>query len=321
VRAALVAALIATVLGPVQLPRDHGAHPDASVEWWYTTGHATTPAGRHYFWFATIWTAPQGSIGRVNVVDLARDRVVLARQWTTLTPFAAGTTDLRTGGLHVRWRPGGRYGRLTVDARLGAKRRLRLDLTPKRPYALHGDRGIVPQGAAGSSAYYSGTRLATVGRLRTGGRARRLRGLGWFDHQWGDFVATPGALRWDWFACQLADGRDLMLTNFLDGNDQPVPGPAHGTLVDAQGRATPVGAFTTTPLGPVLHPPGATGSYPLGWRLQVPSAGIDLTLRAAARHQFVAMSFLPSFWEGAARIVSGPAGACTVEDSREAPAG
>jgi hypothetical protein len=33
------------------------------------------------------------------------------------------------------------------------------------------------------------------------------------------------------------------------------------------------------------------------------------------------MQFLPSFWEGEASIVRGRRGACTVENSREAPAG
>jgi hypothetical protein len=31
------------------------------------------------------------------------------------------------------------------------------------------------------------------------------------------------------------------------------------------------------------------------------------------------MQILPSFWEGAAAIVHGPRGVCTVENSREAP--
>src|SRR4051794_39297964 len=73
----------AATVGPVRLPRDHGTHPRASVEWWYTTGHAHAAGGRRYFWFATIWRAAQGVVGRVNVVDLRRDRIVLARQWTT----------------------------------------------------------------------------------------------------------------------------------------------------------------------------------------------------------------------------------------------
>src|SRR5881227_2339563 len=84
--AACVAVASAGTLQPVQLPRDHGAHAGFSVEWWYTTGHARAVNGRRYFWFATIWAAPQGAVGRVNVVDLGRDKVVLAKQWIRTAP-------------------------------------------------------------------------------------------------------------------------------------------------------------------------------------------------------------------------------------------
>jgi predicted secreted hydrolase len=309
----------AGTLQPVRLPRDHGAHPQFSVEWWYTTGHATASRGRRYFWFATIWATPRGAVGRVNVVDLTRDKVVLARQWTQPTPLVSGVRDLDAGGLRIRWQPAGRYGRLTVDARVDGDDRLRIGLVPKRPYVRHGDQGIVRQGATGSSAYYSATRLAATGQLRVRGHTRRIAGLAWFDHQWGDFATTPGALRWDWFACQLDDGRDLMLAQFLDPDDHPLPGVRGGTLVSTHNRVMPVSAFTATPLGPRLHPPGATATYPLAWRLKVPAAGLELSLRAIARHQFVTMQILPSFWEGAAAIVHGPRGVCTVENSREAP--
>jgi predicted secreted hydrolase len=307
VLAVWVAMLAAGTLQPVELPRDHGAHPGFSVEWWYTTGHATAANGRRYFWFATIWAAPQGAVGRINVVDLARDKVVLARQWTRTTPFSAGATGLTAGGLRI----GVSSARITVRA--GA---LRLKLIPERPFALHGDHGIVQQGTSGTSAYYSGTRLRTSGTLGT----RKLHGLAWFDHQWGDFAAAPGALRWDWFACQLSDGRDLMVTHFLDASYQPVPGLGGGTLVSASGHTTRITDFTATPLGAPIRPPGAKASYPLAWRLRVPQAGLDLTLRAAARHQFVPMQILPSFWEGEAAITHGAPGVCTVENSREAPA-
>jgi predicted secreted hydrolase len=141
--AACVAAATAGTLQPVQLPRDQGAHPGFSVEWWYTTGHATGPAGRRYFWFATIWTTPEGAVGRVNVVDLERDKVVLATQWTRTAPMAPGARDLEVGGLRLRWLASGKLGRVTVDARGEQADALRLELVPRRPYALHGEHGIV----------------------------------------------------------------------------------------------------------------------------------------------------------------------------------
>src|SRR3954452_13988170 len=296
--AACAAPAAAGTLQLVKRRRDHGAHAGFSVEWWYTTGHASTAHGRRYFWFATIWATPQGAVGRVNVVDLKRDKVVLAKQWARAEPIAAGARTFDLGGLRLRWLASGRLGRVTVAARVSRAESLRLELVPKRPYVLHGEHGIVQQGATGTSAYYSATRLRTTGILRTNGRPQRLTGLAWFDHQWGDFAAVPGALRWDWFACQLADGRDVMVAQFLGADERPLPGVGGGTLVSAHGHATPVQRFTATPIGPTIRPAGATASYPLKWRLKVPQAGLDLRLRAVAQHQFITMQFLPSFWEG-----------------------
>jgi predicted secreted hydrolase len=150
--AVCVATAAAGTLQPVRLPRDHGAHPGFSAEWWYTTGHAISADGRRYFWFATIWAVPGGAVGRVNVVDLERDKIVLAKQWTRRAPFAAGARDLDAGGLRLRWLASDKLGRVTVNAHVDQADALRLELVPKRPYALHGDHGIVQQGASGTSA-------------------------------------------------------------------------------------------------------------------------------------------------------------------------
>src|SRR4051812_23804199 len=189
--AACVAVASAGTLQPVQLPRDHGAHAGFSVEWWYATGHASGAHGRRYFWFATIWTAPQGTVGRVNVVDLARDRVVLSRQYVTAGQFAPGATDLRVDALHLAWTGATPFGRIAVDATT-PDASLRMRLVAQRPYVLHGRHGIIGQGPNARSAYYSGTRLTARGRLLAGGRELRLRGRAWFDHQWGDFAQAAG---------------------------------------------------------------------------------------------------------------------------------
>jgi len=185
----------------VVLPRDHGAHPAFQVEWWYTAGTVSDRREREYFWFATVWVASAGAVARVNVVDLAHDRVVLAREYSSLARPAAGASDLRVEDLRLRWRPAGTLGRMSVDAPTGDGR-LALRLVPRRPYLLHGRRGVIRQGPGGRSAYYSQPRLAATGTLSIGGRELRVRGRGWFDHQWGNFAGTPAALRWDWFACQ-----------------------------------------------------------------------------------------------------------------------
>jgi predicted secreted hydrolase len=301
----------------VALPADHGAHPAFQVEWWYTAGTVSDRRGREFFWFATVWVASSGVVARVNVVDLGRDRVVLAREYSTPQRPAAAVSDLGVGNFRLRWRRAGDWW--SVNAAAGDER-LDLRLVPRRPYILHGRDGVIQQGPGGRSAYYSQPRLAVAGRLTIGRRVRGVRGRGWFDHQWGNFVGTPAALRWDWFACQFRDGRNLMLYQFLDARERPVARYRQGTLQDRAHAYMRLRRFSASPRPPFAHPRGARATYPLGWRLRVPRARLDVTLKSRARHQFIRNRFVPSFWEGAATITRGPRGACIVENSREVPA-
>jgi predicted secreted hydrolase len=301
----------------VVLPRDHGAHPEFQIEWWYGAGLVRDRLGRPYAWFATVWAGAPGALGRVNVVDLRSDRVVLSGEYPAVGWRAApGLVDLALDGYRLRWRPTGELGRYTVDA--GAEREgLRLGLVPRRRYVLHGRRGVIEQGGGGPSAYYSSTRLAVRGTLRLGDRRIAVSGEGWIDHQWGNFAGTPEASRWDWFSCRFEDGRDLMLYRFLDLQNRPRPAYFTGTLVDRGGRVQRIARFHASPRAPFLRPDWSTATYPLGWRLRVPGARIDITLRTLARNQFIRNQLVPSFWEGAATVTRGGPALCFVENSRE----
>lgn len=145
-----------------------------------------------------------------------------------------------------------------------------------------------------------------------------LTGVGWFDHQWGNFALEPGALHWNWFACQFADGSDLMLYQFITRAGVPT-GVQTATYVSPGNSVAHPRLFAIFPLNPVLTPPGATGVYSLRWRLEVPSVHPDVILAWLARNQFISNSntIVPSFWEGAAAITDGAPGRCIVESTRE----
>jgi predicted secreted hydrolase len=303
-------------LQPVVLPRDHGAHPAFQVEWWYTAGTVAGPRGRDYFWFATVWTGYGFKLAKVNVVDLRADRIVLSREYVASGALRAGQTHIQVGGFTLNWRPGGSFGRWTVAAPVPGAGRLQLSLTPIQPYVLNGTRGIVPEGPGATSAYYSAPRLAASGTLVLDRHAAAVGGQGWLDHQWGNFATNNASWHWNWFACQFTNGSDLMLYQFITPTGQPT-GVQDGTYVPRHGPTTHPDTFTVTPLTPTIRPAGATGTYPLRWRLKVPSARLNLTLNARARHQFISNQYLPGFWEGASAITTGAPGTCIVESTRE----
>ena len=303
-------------LVPVALPRDHAAHPGFQVEWWYTAGTVAAGRGDDYFWFATVWASTGALVARVNVVDLQSDRVVLSQEYTTFAALAAHQTQIDVGGFGLGWQAAGALGRWLVDAPVGGRGLLRLDLTPVQPYVPNGPNGIVSQGKGALSAYYSAPRLTAQGTLEINGRSIRVSGQGWFDHQWGNFVSNASSMHWNWFACQFANRSDLMLYQFITPGGQPT-GIQSASFVSPAAQVSHPQQFTVTPLAPMIRPTGATGTYPLGWHLVVPSAHVDVTLKARARNQFIANEFIPGFWEGAAAITRGPLGSCIVESTRE----
>ena len=306
----------APALTPVRLPRDHGAHPAYQVEWWYTAGTFADQHGRDYFWFATVWAGQGFVLARVNVVDLRADRVVLSKEYVAPDALRNGQTRMGAAGFTLRWRAGGALGRWSVNAAVPGAGRLTLSLAPVGRYVLEGPKGIVQEGPGATSAYYSAPRLAAIGALTLHGKRSRVSGQGWFDHQWGNFVTNSASWHWNWFACQFHNSSELMLYQFISPAGRPT-GVQSGTFIPGRGTASHPRHYTVTPLPPLIHPSGATASYPLRLRLRVPAAGIDITLAARARHQFIANKYIPGFWEGAASITSGRAGACIVESTRE----
>lgn len=318
-------------LTPVELPRDHGSHPGFGIEWWYTVGRLTDAQGGRYFYFATAWSSPAGLVARINVVDLRHDRVVADREYVNFIPLGPSTTTIQAGGYVVSWLPQGRWGVWSISASAAGDLpslpapapaplgELSLRLIPTQPYLLHGARGIIRQGPA-QSAYYSAPRLAVTGTLIVAGRRLAVHGQGWLDHQWGNFPTSQSSLHWNWFACQLADGRDLMLYQFLTPHGTPT-GIQNGTLMLRDGAGRHLQKFTITPHGAFLRPTGAQAAYPQAWTLSIPAGHLKLSLRSLAANQFIPMMFVPSFWEGAAAITRGPGGTCVVESTREPTSG
>jgi predicted secreted hydrolase len=117
---------------------------------------------------------------------------------------------------------------------------LRLELTPRKPPVIHGQNGFSRKGPAqGQASYYvSFTDLEARGSLKLPGSAFpiEVRGVSWFDQEFGSNQLTPEQKGWDWFSLHLSDGRDLMIY-FLRLKDGSVEPASSGTLVAADGSS------------------------------------------------------------------------------------
>jgi len=323
-------------VAPRQLsfPADHGPHPGYRNEWWYLTGNVRTADGRPFGYQVTFfrtalapstpmrasaWATRDVYMAHFAITDVVGGRFLPHHR---LARGAAGLAGARAVPLRV-WTED---WMLQAEAQAGLPARLRaaagqvaldLHIEPGKPMVLQGDQGLSRKGPepGNASYYYSFTRLPTRGTLRIGPDRFEVRGASWMDREWST-SALGDKVGWDWFALQLADGRDVMYYQLrrADGSTDRF---SAGVLVAADGHARALRAddVRLEVLDTWASPRGGT-RYPARWRLSVPSADLHLEVRPALADQE-----LPGpvrYWEGAVRIRpvapgGGPAGAGYVE--------
>jgi predicted secreted hydrolase len=311
VLALLAAAAASAARKPhVVLPRDHLAHPGASIEWWYFTALVHDSSGTPYSVFFTLFSSQGGVVPVSQVMNLRTGALVGHTEGLGVGPPAGPRLDVRASGTRLRYLASGAWAFSVSTADFGVS----LVQRPLKPYTLHGDGGLVRQGPAGLSHYYSSTRMSATGTLRTGTATVPLRGQSWFDHQWGGFRDDRRGFNWDWFSCRFDDDTELMLYQFLDPvTHAPLDGYRAGSYVGPKGSVSHLTAFTATPGARVLTDTGI--DWPLDWTLQVGSPALSETVTSLLPDQLVRNQFLPTFWEGAASAGGTKSGTCFVEVS------
>ena len=301
----------------ISLPEDHGPHPRFRSEWWYFSGNLVDETGGEFGFQLTFfryalspeppqrpsrWAASQIYMAHFAISDRARGKHRVAER------FARGALELAG----ARGRPFAAWlddwaARSTTDAFLPLELtaqdqaqglQLSLRLEAGKPAVLQGRNGLSQKSPEPGEAsyYYSYTRLAARGVLGVDGREHAVRGLAWLDREWSTSSLGPDLAGWDWFGVQLDDGRDLMLYALRDENGVMQPLSA-GSLVapDGSKRHLEAGDFQLQPI--TYWRSAATGvRYPVEWELQVPVAGVNLSLRPMFSDQ--EQDLTVRYWEG-----------------------
>jgi predicted secreted hydrolase len=310
----------ARVTGPVPMafPRDHGPHPDHRSEWWYWTGNLRTAEGRDFGFQFTIFRfalAPH---------ETARPSAWGTRQtWLahlTLSDIAAGSFQAHErsarGALGLAGATSSRVwcdGWEMTDGRLQAAAgdfSLDLQLEPGKPIVLQGDQGYSRKGSdpANASLYYSQTRMPTSGTIRRGSETFTVTGTSWMDREWSTSALEPGVVGWDWFALQLADGRDLMFYRLRTaaGGSTPYSG---GMLIASDGTSERLSAADVQLDATASWDSPYGTRYPAGWRLR--TRDLDLVIAPRLPQQELDLSV--RYWEGAVGISGSHKGVGYVE--------
>jgi predicted secreted hydrolase len=122
------------------------------------------------------------------------------------------------------------------------------------------------------------------------------------DHEFGSDELQRDQAGWDWFSIQLDDRREIMDYR-LRKKDGSLTAESSGSLVDARGgvRYLALADVLVDATGTWKSPhTGAT--YPSGWRVRVPSAGLNLVLVPTVRGQELANTVGGTYWEGAVDV-------------------
>lgn len=315
-------------------PRDHGNHPQFSLEWWYVTGHLHETNGlRHGFQATFFRRSTPRSPGESPSAGPAFDDRQLYLAHMALLEGASGrflhqerlnrqgwdagsasdTLDVRNGNWSLRWLGQG-DGRLELHGGIRAEASWRLTLTPVKPLVVFGTNGVSRKAAEPSAAshYLTFSRLQVSGTLSRGGQAHPVSGTAWMDHEFSSSQLGAGQVGWDWAGVQLQDGREIMAYRMrrADGTVDPFSTLA---WVDRQGRVQHVGpdSFDWEPEGRWRSP--ITGAeYPAQVRIRVrdPETGQQVLLRLIPLHPAQELTGGLggiAYWEGACRVLD-PAG-------------
>ncbi len=317
------------IKGPceLELPRDHGEHPEYRTEWWYYTGNVEAEKGERFGFQLTFFRRALSPPGSEQAWPTP------SSEWRTRQIYLAhaAVSDIDGGRFHhVEDVARGALGlaglRQTASATtvflknwsaqlapdehaLSAKtEEFSFDLTlkPQKPPVFHGDSGYSRKGDAPESAscYYSFTSLDTEGLLTVDGKRFHVKGKSWMDHEFSSAPLEPGIAGWDWFSLQLNNGVELMVY-LLRQKDGGYNEASSGTFVDAAGKVVHlgVGDIRVDALSQ-WKSPHSKAVYPSRWKLRVESLGLEITVVPSLEDQEMKTpgSTNITYWEGSVSV-------------------
>ena len=304
-------------------PKDHGAHPDYRVEWWYVTanlrGADGTDYGAQWTLFRTSlapgggtgWSTPQLWMGHAAVTTGTQHFVAerlarggIGQAGVGLEPFSAWIDSWQLAGKVAA--NADAISRLDMTAS-GPDFSYALQLNAKGPVVLQGLNGYSVKSAQGqASYYYSQPSYDVSGTLNLPGGTVQVTGKAWLDHEWSSQPLAPGQTGWDWFSLHFDSGEKLMGFRLRDAG----AGFTSATWIAADGRpeAQSPGSLTVTPLKTESV---AGRTLPTRWRIELPAHGIDVTTTALNPNAWMATQI--PYWEGPVRFKGSKSGEGYVE--------
>lgn len=208
---------------------DHTSHPKFGIEWWYLTGQAKLDDGAPIGFQVTFFRVRTGAgdnnpsrfaptqmlIAHAAISDVREGKLLHDQRMARAGFDVAGASETKLDVAISNWRLNMQADGSLVANISARDFTLTLNLSPNAAYPTpllqgkngYSQKGIRPQEA---SYYYSMPQLRTTGTLIKNGKAQKLNGTAWFDHEWSSEVLSADAQGWDWVGVNLENGGALM---------------------------------------------------------------------------------------------------------------
>jgi predicted secreted hydrolase len=221
----------------LQFPRDHGAHADFRMEWWYVTGWLNDAIGYQVTFFRSRTRHSPDNPSRFAPTQLLLAHAALAipenkallhtdvaaRAHPTLASFSKQDCRIEMRQQSNRWlmeRSSNDHYRIQIET---DQFQIDLTLKPTMPPWLQGENGFSRKGPlpAQASYYYSRPQIATEGSISYKSSKRieiASKGVSWFDHEWSSELLDSKAVGWDWLGLNFFDGTAMTIFRVRDKN-------------------------------------------------------------------------------------------------------
>ena len=299
----------------LQFPRDHGAHPDYRIEWWYLTANLVDGENRNWglqwtlfrqalspdkagtgwqnnqIWMAhAAITTPEGhfheqrfsrgDIGQAGVTDINRDGYFNA--WIDDWQWRSESAELFPAQLEFT------IGELEID----------LMLESSGEIALNGVDGYSLKSAQGqASYYYSQPHIEVRGSVKQGSSKTQLNGMGWFDREWSSQALADNQQGWDWFSLHLNDGHKLMVYQLRHDDGKHW---LSGNWISPQGNSTYLDSKAIELISlhsrEIATDENQSLELPLEWQLTLRDRNRSWRIRPLYDQQWMDTRF--PYWEG-----------------------
>ncbi len=312
----------------LEFPRDHGAHPDFRIEWWYLTANLKDREGRDW---GVQWTLFRQALSPQPVSEGWHSNQVWMAHAAITTPdghfheqrFArggigqAGVAPVSAGGRFNAWMDDWEWrsgGASPFPARLKFSvddREIILLIEATGEPVANGVDGYSQKSAQGqASYYYSQPHIRVRGFVNRGLEKTYLSGQGWLDREWSSQALAENQQGWDWFSLHLDDGHKLMVYQLRHDDGEHW---LSGSWIDPRGDSRMLDRnaidLRSIRIGEIETGDAESLELPMEWQLALVGQDRSWRIRPLYDQQWMDTSF--PYWEGVV----------LVEDEQGAPSG